>query len=193
MPTPEPSSQAGLPGTYLAENDPTIAPSAFIAPGACVIGAATVGEEASVWYGAVIRGDIQRIEVKAQSNVQDGAVLHVADDYPCILDEMVSVGHRAVVHACHVGAGTLVGMGAIIMDGSEIGEECLIGAGAVVTKNTRAPAGSLLLGSPAKVVRSLSKEERLACRKLALKYVALARRYMGLPKAKIQTSAGHPS
>ncbi|MBL9113545.1 MAG: gamma carbonic anhydrase family protein [Verrucomicrobiaceae bacterium] len=192
MTQPNTSIYEGSPGAYLTDFQPIVSPTAFIAPGACVIGAVTLGDESSVWYGAVIRGDIQRIVVGAQANVQDGAVLHVADDYPCILEDQVSVGHRAVVHACTIGAGTLVGMGAIVMDGCEIGEECVIGAGAVVTKGTKVPPGSLVIGSPGRVIRSLSNEERLGCRKLALKYVALAKRYRATPSERIACSTGWP-
>lgn len=101
----------------LPTEQPAVHPTVFVAPGATIIGAVALGETSSVWYGAVLRGDINRIFVGARSNVQDGCVLHVSDDEPCVLHEDVTVGHRAVVHACEVGAGTLVGMGAIILDG----------------------------------------------------------------------------
>lgn len=159
---------------------PAIAPSAFIAPGATVLGAVELGEEASIWYGAVLRGDINRIVVGNQSNVQDGSVLHVSDDHACILGARVTVGHRAVVHACTVEDDVLVGMGAIILDGAQIGARSIIAAGALVTKDAVIPEGSLVLGSPARVVRPLTAEEMAANSRLALKYVALSRRYLGL-------------
>jgi len=164
----------------LPESEPSVADGAFIAPGAIVIGAVEMRAESSAWYGAVLRGDINRIIVGAQSNVQDGSVLHVSDDHACVLGERVTVGHRAVMHACNVGDEVLVGMGAIILDGAQIGARSIIAAGALVTKNMIVPEGSLVVGSPARVVRALSLEEQQANAKLALKYVELARRYLKL-------------
>ena len=115
-----------------------------------------------------------------QSNVQDGSVLHVSDDFACILGERVSVGHRAVVHACTVGDEVLVGMGAVIMDGAQVGPRSIIAAGCLVTKGMVIPEGSLVVGSPARVVRTLTPEERAANARLALKYVEISRRYLGL-------------
>lgn len=156
---------------------PQIHASAFIAEGAVVLGAVSIGEEASIWYQCVLRGDINRISIGSRSNVQDGVVIHVADDYPAVVGEGVSIGHRAIVHACVIGDETLVGMGAIVMDGAVIGPRCVIGAGALVTKDFRAPEGSLILGSPARVVRELSLEERAKNAALAAKYVEVSRRY----------------
>lgn len=164
----------------LPDSQPQIHSSVFIAPGATVIGAVTLAEESSVWYGAVIRGDIHHIHIGAQSNVQDGCILHVSDDYPAILGERVTLGHRAIVHACTVGDEVLVGMGAIILDGAQIGPRCTIAAGALVTKGTVAPEGSLLVGSPARIVRTLSLDEQRANAVLALKYIEVSRRYLGL-------------
>ncbi len=164
----------------LPEAEPSVAADVFIAPGAIVIGAVEMQAESSAWYGAVLRGDINRIVVGAQSNVQDGSVLHVSDDFPCVLGERVTVGHRAVVHACTVGDEVLVGMGAIILDGAQIGARSVIAAGALVTKNMIVPEGSLVVGSPARVVRTLSLEEQQANAKLAFKYVEVSRRYLAL-------------
>ena len=166
---------------------PSVAPTAFIAPGAVVIGAVDLGEESSVWFGSVLRGDINRITVGAQSNVQDGSVLHVSDDHACILGDRVTVGHRAVVHACTVGDEVLVGMGAIILDGANIGARSTIAAGALVTKNMHVPEGYLVMGSPAKVVRALSAEEQAANRQLALKYVEVSRCFLGQDVASLIT------
>ncbi|WP_395730151.1 gamma carbonic anhydrase family protein [Prosthecobacter sp.] len=152
----------------------------FIAQGAVVLGAVELGHQSSVWYGAVLRGDINRIVVGAQSNVQDGSVLHVSDDCACVLGDRVTVGHRAVVHACTVGDEVLVGMGAIILDGAQIGARSIIAAGALVTKNTIIPEGSLVVGSPARVVRALTAEEQEANAKLALKYVEVSRRFLAM-------------
>lgn len=155
----------------------------FIAPGAVVIGAVELAAESSVWFTSVLRGDINRIIVGAQSNIQDGSVLHVSDDHACILGERVTVGHRAVVHACTVEDEVLVGMGAIILDGARIGARCIVAAGALVPKNMQVPEGSLVMGSPARVVRALSAEEQQANSRLALKYVEIARRYRSMDVA----------
>lgn len=157
----------------------------FIAPGAVVIGAVELAAESSVWFTSVLRGDINRIIVGAQSNVQDGSVLHVSDDHACILGERVTVGHRAVVHACTVEDEVLVGMGAIILDGARIGARSIVAAGALVPKNMQVPEGSLVMGSPARVVRALSAEEQQANARLALKYVEIARRYRSLDVAAL--------
>ena len=178
-PTPD-STSSLLPQFLLADSQPIVPASAFIAPGAIVLGGATLGEETSVWYTAVIRADINRIIVGYQSNVQDGSVLHVSDDHPCVLGERVTVGHRAVVHACTVEDEVLVGIGAILLDGCHIGARSIIAAGALVTKGTHIPEGSLVMGAPAKVVRVLSADERTQNKRLALKYVELSRRYLSL-------------
>lgn len=174
----------------LPESCPAVAADVFIARGAIVLGAVELHEQSSVWYGAVLRGDINRIVVGAQSNVQDGSVLHVSDDCACVLGERVTVGHRAVVHACTVGDEVLVGMGAIILDGAQIGARSIIAAGALVTKNMVVPEGSLVVGSPARVVRALTMEEQQANAKLALKYVEVSRRYlaMGLGSEAMQVT-----
>lgn len=139
-----------------------------------------MGTQSSAWYGAVLRGDINHIRIGAQSNVQDGSVLHVSDDFACVLGERVTVGHRAVVHACVVGDEVLVGMGAIILDGAQIGPRSIIAAGALVKKGMAVPEGSLVMGSPARVVRALSLEEQRANGQLALKYVEVSRHYREL-------------
>lgn len=168
-------------------SDPTI----FIAPGAVVIGAVDLGKESSIWFGSVLRGDINRISVGSQSNVQDGSVLHVSDDHACILGDRVTVGHRAVVHACTVEDEVLIGMGAIILDGARIGARSTVAAGALVTKNMQIPEGSLVVGSPARVVRSLTPEEQKANAQLALKYVEVSRRYLELDVPALMAPASH--
>jgi carbonic anhydrase/acetyltransferase-like protein (isoleucine patch superfamily) len=157
---------------------PSIHPTAFIAPGAVVIGDVTLGEESSVWYQTVLRGDINRIVIGARSNVQDGAVVHLDSEYATTLGEYVTVGHKAIVHACAVADEVLIGMGSIILDGAEIGARSIIGAGALVTGNKFIPPGSLVLGSPAKVVRTLSVEEQNSIRRWAERYVTLSRTYL---------------
>jgi len=153
---------------------PKLGRGVFIARGAVVLGDVTLGDHASVWYNAVLRGDINRIVVGHHTNVQDLAVLHLADDWPCVLGNYVTVGHRAIVHACTVEDQVLVGMGSILLDGAIIGEQSIIGAGALVRQGARIPPGSLVLGAPGRVVRALTRTERAKIRKLAEKYVACA-------------------
>lgn len=153
---------------------PRLGQGAYIARGATVLGDVTLGDRASVWYGAVLRGDINRIEVGEGSNIQDNAVVHLADEYPAILGRYVTVGHGAIIHACVIGDECLVGMAATVLDGAEVGAQCIIGAKALVTPRTRIPPGSLVLGAPAKVVRALSAEERDGLKYWAEKYVANA-------------------
>jgi len=159
------------------DTPPRIHPSAFIAPGADIIGDVTLAEESSVWFQTVLRGDINRIVIGPRSNVQDGAVVHLADDYGAYVGELVTVGHKAILHACTVADEVLVGMGAIVLDGAEIGARSIIGAGALITGGKKIPPGSLVLGSPAKVVRALSLEEQAGIKVWAEKYVALSRAY----------------
>jgi carbonic anhydrase/acetyltransferase-like protein (isoleucine patch superfamily) len=161
---------------------PEIHESAFVAASANLIGRVRIGSEASVWYGATLRGDINEVVVGPRSNVQDNAVLHVESDRGCVLGELVTVGHGAIVHACTVRDEVLVGMGATILDGAVIGERSIIGANTLVTMHAEIPPGSLVLGSPGKVVRRLSNEEQVKIRIWAEKYVAnrgkfLARRW----------------
>src|SRR5580658_8937632 len=150
---------------------PKFGKGVFIAKTATVIGDVTLGAHSSVWYGAVLRGDINRIVVGHHSNIQDNAVLHLADDFPCLLGNWVTVGHSAIVHACKIGDEVLIGMGAVILDGAVIGKQSLIGAKALVTQGTRIPPGSLVLGAPAKVVRKLTPKERAGLKWWAEKYV----------------------
>lgn len=161
---------------------PTIAASAFVAPGAAVIGAVSLGEQSSVWFNATLRGDINEVIIGPRSNVQDGAVIHVADDCAARLGELVTVGHQATVHACTVDDEVLIGMGAILLDGSEIGARSIIGANALITGGTKIPPGSLVLGSPAKVVRALSTDEQKTIKVWAERYVILSRIYLEKPK-----------
>jgi gamma-carbonic anhydrase len=150
---------------------PKLGKKVFIAKSATVIGDVTIGAQSSVWYGAVLRGDINRIVVGHHSNIQDNAVLHLADDFPCLLGNWVTVGHGAIVHACKVGDEVLVGMGAVVLDGAVIGRQSLIGAKALVTQGARIPPGSLVLGAPARVVRKLTPAERAGLKWWAEKYV----------------------
>jgi carbonic anhydrase/acetyltransferase-like protein (isoleucine patch superfamily) len=151
---------------------PALGAGVYIARTAVVMGDVTIGEHSSVWYHAVLRGDINRIAVGHHTNIQDQAVLHVADDHPCVVGNYVTVGHSAIVHACTIGDECLIGMGAVILDGADIGEQSLIGARALVTQRMQIPPGSLVMGAPAKVVRALTPEERAGLKHWAEKYVA---------------------
>ena len=155
---------------------PDIGKAAFIAWNAEVAGRVSLGEGVSVWYGATLRGDIGAVRVGAGSNVQEGAVLHVDRGADCEIGEGVTIGHGAIVHACTVGDRCLIGMGAIILDRAVIGEDSIVGAGALVTRGKTFPPRSMILGSPAKVVRPLTDEEVASLAAHAAEYVALARR-----------------
>jgi len=150
---------------------PTLGAGVYIARTAVVLGDVTLGDHTSVWYNAVLRGDINRIEVGHHSNVQDNSVVHLSEDLPCLIGNYVTVGHSAIVHACTVGDECLIGMGATILDGAVIGEQSIVGANALVTQGTQVPSGSLVLGSPAKVVRTLGEKERAALRSWAEHYI----------------------
>src|SRR5438270_12170614 len=128
---------------------PRIHPTAYVVPNATIIGDVSLGEEASVWYGAVLRGDINRIVIGPRTNLQDNVVVHLSDDCPAIVGELVTIGHSAIIHACTIDDEVLIGMGAIILDGAEIGARSIIGANTVVTVRTKIPPGSLVVGSPA--------------------------------------------
>jgi carbonic anhydrase/acetyltransferase-like protein (isoleucine patch superfamily) len=153
---------------------PRLDPTAYIAPLATVVGDVRLGAHCSVWPAAVLRGDINYIEVGDGTNIQDGAVVHLADDFPALIGRYVTIGHLAMVHACVIEDECLIGMSATILDGSVIGAQSLVGAGALVTKGTIIPPGSLVLGSPARVLRALTPEERAALRDSAEKYIQVA-------------------
>jgi carbonic anhydrase/acetyltransferase-like protein (isoleucine patch superfamily) len=159
--------------TFLGKK-PVLGKGVYIARGAVVMGDVTIGDHSSVWYNSVVRGDINRIVIGHHTNIQDNAVLHLADEYPCLVGNYVTVGHSAIVHACTVGDECLIGMGAVILDGAVLGEQCLIGARALVTQRMEIPAGSLVMGSPAKIIRALTSEERAGLKHWAEKYVANA-------------------
>jgi carbonic anhydrase/acetyltransferase-like protein (isoleucine patch superfamily) len=156
---------------------PTIHRTCFVASTADVIGNVSLGEKSSVWFQTVLRADINRIVIGPRSNVQDGAVVHLADDYGTFVGELVTVGHKAILHACTIADEVLVGMGAIVLDGAEIGARSIIGAGALVTGGKKFSPGSLIIGSPAKSVRTLSLDEQAGIKVWAEKYVVLARAY----------------
>ena len=158
---------------------PQIDASAYIQQSAQIIGDVRIGPESSVWFNAVVRGDVCAIRIGARVNIQDNTTIHVfSGGIPTILGDGVSVAHNVVAHACTIGDFTLVGMGAIVLDGAEVGEECLIGAGAVVTPRTKVPPHSLVLGNPGKVVRPLTPEEVASLHRSANNYVRFSREYI---------------
>lgn len=153
---------------------PDVARAAFVAPNASVMGNVTLGQNSSVWYGCILRGDINSIEIGEGSNVQDATVVHLADDHGVKVGNYTTIGHAAIIHACEIGNECLIGMGATILDGAQIGDRCIVGARALVTQRFVAPPGSMILGSPAKVVRPLTPEEQAGLKKWAEKYVKVA-------------------
>ena len=142
-----------------------------------IIGDVSIGHNSSIWYNAVLRGDIEPINIGDFSNVQDNCVVHSTRNYPVELGNYVSVGHAAVLHGCKIGDNVLVGMNSTVLNGAEIGENSIIGAGAVVTEGKKFPPGSLIIGLPAKSVRSLSKEQLESIKDNAVRYVELSRKY----------------
>lgn len=153
---------------------PQIASDAFIAPSADIMGSVTIGNGSSVWYQCVLRGDINAIQIGSGSNIQDGTIIHVSSTHPAIVGDRVSCGHRAIVHACTIHDEVLIGMGAIIMDEADVGSNSIIGAAALVTKGMQIPAGVLVLGSPARVIRDLTADERMSIPALGTKYLQVA-------------------
>jgi carbonic anhydrase/acetyltransferase-like protein (isoleucine patch superfamily) len=157
---------------------PSAGPGVFVAPGASLVGDVRLGDDVSIWYGCVLRGDLEPVIIGDRSNVQDGSVLHVADNGPCVLGKDVVVGHRAMVHACRIEDACLIGMQATILDDAVIGEGSIVGAGALVTPRTVVPPRSLVLGVPAKVVRTLDARSAEEHRALAGKYIRIKENYL---------------
>lgn len=149
---------------------PQIDESCFIADSAEIIGRVNVAENSSVWYGCIIRGDENTINIGKNTNIQDGTVIHISKEHQTEIGDYVTVGHKAIVHACKIGNNVLVGMGAILLDGVEIEDDVLIGAGSIVTPGKIIPRGTLVLGSPAKVVRELTEEEIKHLKQSAMDY-----------------------
>src|SRR5919108_5531683 len=158
---------------------PTIAKTAYIEETAVVIGDVVIGEESSIWFQAVVRGDVHAIRIGHRTNIQDLSIVHVTHDtHPTILGDDVTVGHRVVLHGCTIKDRVLIGMGAIIMDGVVVGEDSVVGAGALLTEGTIVPAKSLILGTPAKVKRSITEQELAWIRASAQNYVRYAKQYL---------------
>ena len=161
----------------LGKQQADIADDAFIAPSAVVIGDVKLHPEASIWFGAVLRGDIETITIGRGSNIQDGTVCHTDPNNPCTIGEFVTVGHMAMLHGCTIGDGSLIGIGATLMNGSSVGKECIVGAHALVTEGKKFPDGVVIMGAPAKVVRELNDDDRAKLRANAERYVERAKRY----------------
>ncbi|MGC6493536.1 MAG: gamma carbonic anhydrase family protein [Myxococcota bacterium] len=162
----------------IQSHSPQVAAGVFIARNATVLGDVALGAGCSVWFQAVIRGDVEAIRIGDRTNIQDGAVLHADPGFPCDLGAGVTVGHRAVIHGARVGDHAMIGMGAILLNGCVIGEACIVGAGALVPSNRVFPPKSLILGTPAKVVRSLTEDEVAGLAESAAHYVAAGLAYI---------------
>lgn len=156
---------------------PNIAPSAWVAPNASIIGDVHVGEKASIWFGAVLRGDIDSIHIGAGSNIQDGSVCHADPGHPLRVGEHVTVGHMVMLHGCTIGDHCLIGIGAVVMNGAKIGKNSVVGAGSLVTEGKEFPEGSLIMGSPAKLVRQLDAAALEKLQQNAANYVRNGERY----------------
>ncbi|OIQ75299.1 2,3,4,5-tetrahydropyridine-2,6-dicarboxylate N-acetyltransferase [mine drainage metagenome] len=156
---------------------PTVAESAWVADSAEVIGQVDLAADVSIWFGVVVRGDTDAIRIGARTNIQDLSVLHADFGMPLTLGTGVTVGHKAMLHGCSVGDDSLIGIGAVVLNGARIGKGCLVGAGALVTEGKEFPDGSMIIGSPAQVVRNLTPEQLQALRQSAQHYVDNARRF----------------
>ncbi|MCA9880994.1 MAG: gamma carbonic anhydrase family protein [Thermomicrobiales bacterium] len=157
---------------------PRIAPGVYLAPGCVIIGDVEIGSHSSVWFNAVLRGDVAAIRIGQRSNVQDNAVLHLDAGTPCVVGDDVTIGHSAIVHGTNVGDGVTIGMGAVVLSRSAIGEEAIVAAAALVPEDAIVPPGSLVMGVPARVKRQLTLEERSKSRENAARYVRNAAFYM---------------
>jgi carbonic anhydrase/acetyltransferase-like protein (isoleucine patch superfamily) len=165
-------------GKYrIGDKTPQVAASAYVTREATLVGEVILGEQASVWFGAVLRGDNEPLRIGAGTNIQEGAVLHADPGYPLTLGDNVTVGHQAMLHGCTVGDGALIGIQAVVLNGAVIGAGSLVGAGAVVTERKVFPERSMILGAPAKLVRQLSDEEVAGIRRIADNYASRAARY----------------
>ncbi len=157
---------------------PQIEKNVFIAPGAYVIGNVEIGEESSIWFNTVVRGDVNWIKIGKRTNIQDLSMVHVdSGAWPCQIGDDVTAGHRVIIHGCEIADRVLIGMGSVLMNGSKIGEDSMIGAGSLVTENAVIPPRTLALGSPCKVKRDLTEKEIQMIKLSALHYAALATKY----------------
>lgn len=161
---------------------PKISEDSYIAPNASVIGDVVIERGASIWFTAVLRGDVEKITIGENSNIQDNVSVHTSEHLPVVIGRGVTIGHNAVIHSCEIGDNTLIGMGAVVLDGAKIGKNCIIGAGALVRGGMEVPHGSMVLGMPAVVKRSLREEEISTNIANAAEYVRLTQIYKGQSK-----------
>jgi carbonic anhydrase/acetyltransferase-like protein (isoleucine patch superfamily) len=160
------------------QKEPVIGQKVFIAEGARVLGDVTLDDDSSIWFNAVVRGDTNHVKIGQCTNIQDCSVCHVANDHPCVIGSFNTVGHGVILHGCTVGDENMIGMGAILMNGVRVGNQCIIGAGALLTEGLDVPDGSLVYGSPAKIVSKLGDKERKEIRRWAEKYHRVALQYL---------------
>ena len=161
----------------IEDETPRIASTAWVADSAQVMGDVVLLEEANVWFGSVLRGDTELLQVGRRTNIQDGSIVHADHGFPMVLGDDVSVGHQVMLHGCSVGDGSLIGIQSVILNGARIGRNCLVGAGSLVTEGKEFPDGSMIMGRPAKVVRPLSDEQIAGLKEIAVHYVENARRF----------------
>ena len=167
----------------LDDFQPTVSASAWVCDSAEVIGNVTLGDNSSVWFGVVIRGDNEPITIGQSTNIQDNSVLHTDHDKPLVIGDNVTIGHQVMLHGCTIGDGSLIGIHAVVLNGAKIGKNCLVGAGSLVTEGKEFPDGSMIFGSPAQAVRQLSVQQIAALKMSAQTYVANAQRFKaGLKK-----------
>lgn len=156
---------------------PNISQSCFIAPNACVIGNVVLDDNVSIWFNVVIRADLAQVKVGKNSNIQDGAILHVDEGFPITIAQNVTIGHKAMLHGCSIDEGSLIGINAVVLNGAKIGKNCLVGANALVTENMVIPDGSLVLGSPAKVIKQLDDKTKAMIEEGTAHYVQSNHQY----------------
>jgi len=166
-----------MPIYRLDDEIPRVASSAWVADSAQVIGQVELQEEASIWFGAILRGDTEWLVVGRRSNIQDGSVVHADQGFPTTLGEGVTIGHQVMLHGCTIGDHSLIGIQSVVLNGAKIGRHCLVGAGALVTEGKEFPDGSVIMGRPGKVVRTLTDEQRRGLEDIATHYVQNARRF----------------
>jgi carbonic anhydrase/acetyltransferase-like protein (isoleucine patch superfamily) len=157
--------------------NPQIAHNVFIAPNSTIIGRCIIEENCSIWFNTVLRADVNEIRIGKNVNIQDGSVIHCDHDNAVTVEDNVTIGHNAIIHGCNIGNNCIIGMGSTILDGASIGENCIIGANSLVTSGKQIPGGSLVMGSPAKVVRELTQEEVEGIKKSVAGYVSLSKEY----------------
>jgi carbonic anhydrase/acetyltransferase-like protein (isoleucine patch superfamily) len=161
----------------LGELSPKISKSCFIAPNATVIGNVELEENSSIWFNVVIRADLAQVKIGKNSNIQDGCILHVDEGFPIDVSENVTIGHKVMLHGCSIGEGSLIGINAVVLNGAKVGKNCLVGANALVTENMIIPDGSLVLGSPAKIIKQLDEKTKLMIAEGAAHYVHSNHKY----------------